>query len=272
MSLRLARDLGFLLAATLPVVAFLLEYLGVGSDVHAGVVTPGWRPYVAGLPKLLFLWLAVWYGRRSAAGFEADNPMRPAWRLLAWGLTGFAAGQSILGFHTLILNAPAPFPSLADLAFLAGYGLFFAALAAFFAAYRRAGFPIGSARPQVVLLVALLAVLTVGGYRIMEPILATPAPALELLLNVAYPTLDLLLLLPAAALLRVALSFRGGRVWRVWVALLVGFILMSAGDILFAYEAILSRYDLNPLIHATFILSYALLARGVAYQDDLLTT
>jgi hypothetical protein len=266
-----ARDAALALVAGLPVLAFLLEYGGVGSDVHPGVLAPGVRPFVAGLPKLLFLWLAVWYGRRTAHGFDPDNPMRPAWSLLAGGMLAFALGQSILAFHTLLLGAPTPFPSLADVGFLLGYLLLFAALSAFISAYRRAGLPIGNPAHHVAVLVALLVVLTLGGYPIMEPILATPAPALELFLNVAYPSLDLLLLLPSVALLRMALAFRGGRVWRVWVALLVGFVLLSVGDILFAYQAILGRYELEPLNHATVILSYALLARGITYQHELLT-
>ena len=109
------RDAALALAAGLPVLAFLLQYGGYGSGTHPGVVPPDLQPYVAALPKLLFLWLAFWLAGRSAAGFDAQNPIRPAWKLLSWGILSFAIGHTILAFHTLILGGFTPFPSLADL-------------------------------------------------------------------------------------------------------------------------------------------------------------
>jgi hypothetical protein len=109
-----------------------------------------------------------------------------------------------------------------------------------------------------------------AAYPMLKPVVAVPAPALEMFLNVAYPVLDLALLVPVVILLRIAVRFRGGEVWKVWAGLLAGFLLMCFGDILFAYFTAMERESLDPLIHITYILSYAALARGAIGQYHLL--
>jgi len=108
------------------------------------------------------------------------------------------------------------------------------------------------------------------GYPTLKPVAAIPAPPLETFLNVAYPVLDLAVLVPVAILLRIAVRFRGGEVWKVWAGLLAGFVLMCIGDILFAHLAALGRADLDPLIHVMYILAYAAIARGALGQYQLL--
>jgi hypothetical protein len=87
---------------------------------------------------------------------------------------------------------------------------------------------------------------------------------------VAYPVLDLVLLIPTALLTRITVALRGGAAWKIWTGLLGGFVFLCLGDVLFAYLSALGRAGLDPLIHAMYILSYALLARGVLYQRELL--
>ena len=78
------------------------------------------------------------------------------------------------------------------------------------------------------------------------------------------------MLVPVFILLRIAIRFRGGEVWKVWAGLLAGFLLMCVGDILFAYFTAMGREGLDPLIHVMYILSYAALARGALGQYQLL--
>lgn len=245
------------------VLVFGLEYLG--SPLAGAVV----RTYVAAVPKTLFFVIGLWFAWRSAALFDRGNPARPAWVLLAGGLSGFTLGQTILDYYQLRYGR-APFPSVADAFFLVGYPLFLAALVRFALAYREVGYPLGSVWQHAATVLLLLAASITVGYQVLGPVVRTPAPRLELALNVAYPVLDLLLFLPTAILLRIALGFRGGEVWRMWAALLGGIVLMGAGDILFAYQSSLGQSHLNALVHATYIVSYALLARGTAYQYELL--
>jgi hypothetical protein len=113
-------------------------------------------------------------------------------------------------------------------------------------------------------------VAALAAYPMLKPVVAAPAPALEMFLNVAYPILDLALLVPVVILLRIAIRFRGGEVWKVWAGLLTGFLLSCAADVLFAYFTASGHESLDPLSDVLFILSYAALARGALGQYQLL--
>jgi hypothetical protein len=107
---------------------------------------------------------------------------------------------------------------------------------------------------------------------ILRPVVQATSPGLEKFLNIAYPVLDFVVLIPAVLLLLITLRFRGGEVGRIWLAILVGFVFSCLGDILFAYLAGLAQQHLDPVVDAIYILSYACLARGVMYQYELLTS
>ena len=108
------------------------------------------------------------------------------------------------------------------------------------------------------------------GYPILKPLVTRPGEPLETLLNVLYPVLDFLLLIPTVLLIRIGLRFRGGAVWKVWVRLLGGFLLLCAADTLFAYYSQFDWVELVDLVDATYLLAYGFLCLGVLYQRDLL--
>ena len=114
---------------------------------------------------------------------------------------------------------------------------------------------------------ALAAVVAVP---ILTPVASTGGPLLDRILTVAYPVLDLVLLLPLALLLRVALKLRGSRAGEVWVLILSGIVFLCAGDIFFAYFQSLGETHLDPFVHATFVLAYGLVAGGAHRQLRLL--
>jgi hypothetical protein len=90
------------------------------------------------------------------------------------------------------------------------------------------------------------------------------------MLTVAYPILDLVLLLPLALLLRVALRLRGSHAGGVWLLLLGGIVFLCAGDVSFAYFQSLGAAHLDPFVHATYLLAYGLIAGGAHRQLQLL--
>jgi hypothetical protein len=47
-------------------------------------------------------------------------------------------------------------------------------------------------------------------------------------------------------------------------------VFLCVGDVLFAYVGVLGKHGVDPLIHAMYVLSYGLIARGVLYQHELL--
>ena len=96
------------------------------------------------------------------------------------------------------------------------------------------------------------------------------AELLDRILNVAYPVLDLVLLLPLALLLRIALRLGVSRVGAVWAVLLVGFVFLCLGDMFFAYFSTLGEQHLDAWVHGTYLLSYGLIAGGAHRQLELL--
>jgi hypothetical protein len=222
--------------------------------------------------KLLFLLVGAWLALHNSARFGAGNPIRPAWLLLGLGLGATFLGQAVLAVFQLSPAAETPFPSLADAFFVLGYPLFIAALVSFGRAYDAAGYPLGTRRARWTAgAVATLAGLVVAAF-VLTPIVLKPAPLLQKSLNVAYPVLDLAVLVPTILLFRASLPLRGGEVWKAWAALLAGFFFMSAGDVLFAYFQALDVTHVDPLVHVTYLLSYGFLALGVVRQSRLLAS
>ncbi len=200
---------------------------------------------------------------------EEGNPARPAWALVSAGLFATLAGQLSLAPHQLVAGQ-SPFPSVGDLFYVLSYPFVIAAFLVFLRAYREAGFPMGSVaeRAAIVLGVAVLAVAL--AVVILRPVAAGGADLLERILNVAYPLLDLVLLLPLALLLRVALRLGRSRVGLVWGELLAGFVFLCASDIFFAYFTALGQQHLDAYTHASFVLAYGLVAGGAQPQLRLL--
>jgi hypothetical protein len=119
--------------------------------------------------------------------FEADNPARRAWLLLTLGLGGFLAGQSILGYFQLVEGRPIVFPSPADLFFVLGSICLVIALLGFVRAYAASGLPVGAPRERGLLALGAAVLCAAIVIPILRPVLQTPAPPLEKLLNLAYP-------------------------------------------------------------------------------------
>jgi hypothetical protein len=253
---------------------FLVLVLQVGK-----VVTPAFAPYWLGdltllrlgaLAKILFLGMSALFAHQTAASFDADNPARPAWRLLSIGLAGFLLGQGYLAFYQLALGLTSPYPSPADAAFIAAYPFQLAAFWKFISAYRASGFPVGSRREHGILALAAASVFVVIGFVVLTPVMRAASPPLEKALNFAYPTFDFLILIPLVILLRITVPFRGGRIWTVWATLLSGFVAMGAADILYAYFSTLGQAWLESLIDVLFLLAYILVAEATLKQRDLL--
>jgi hypothetical protein len=239
------------------------------SGLYTGVLDPHRLLVLASALKLVYLLAGAAWAFQCRDRLEAGNPARPAWFLLSLGLLSTFAGQLCLAPHQLAWNET-PFPSVADMFYVLSYPLLIAALVALLNAYREAGFPLGSTGERAAILAVVGVIAAVLAVPILRPVAEVEGPLLGRVLTVAYPILDLLLLLPLALLLRVALRLRGGHAGEVWLLLLVGFVFLCAGDICFAYFQSLGMEHLDPFVHATYILSYGLIAGGAHRQLELL--
>jgi hypothetical protein len=239
------------------------------SGIYTDILTPHLILVLASALKLAYLLGGAAFAFRCRDLLEPGNPARPAWFLLSLGLLATFAGQLSLAPFQLVRNET-PFPSVADIFFVLAYPLLVAALLVLLHAYREAGLPVGSVaeRTGILVGVGVLALVAIGA--ILRPVATAGGPLLDRVLTVAYPVLDLVLLLPLALLLRIALRLRGSRAGEVWMLLLGGIVFLCAGDAFFAYFQSLGQVHLDPYVHGTYLLAYGLIAGGAHRQLELL--
>jgi hypothetical protein len=262
-------DLTLGLAVVAPIALLLGKLIAPQTALYDTLLSDAVLTAVACLGKLLLLFLCALFAARSTVHFDRGEPVRLAWGLLALGLLSFLLGQIVLARYQILLRAPSPFPSVADVFFSLSYPLLIVALAVFIRAYQEAGY--SSPAAQLWALGAAVAAAGAAiGYRMLEPVASSSASALEKYLTLAYPVFDLILLIPTVLLLRLTWGIRGG-VGRVWTTVLGGFVLLCLGDILFAYFSVLGEKRLDAVIDILYILAYGAIARGVIDEHRLVT-
>jgi hypothetical protein len=240
-----------------------------GASLFREVLTPHLLLGLAAVAKLALLAAGALLAFACRDRLEAGNPARPAWALLSAGLFATLAGQLSLAPYQLF-SSTTPFPSVADLFFVLSYPFFIAAFLVFLRAYEESGFPVGSRAERAGIVLGVGAVAGTVAAHVLEPVAAGGGELLDRILTLAYPALDLVLLLPLALLLRIAARLRGSHAGVVWGLVLAGFVCLCFGDIFFAFFAALGQEHLDPYVHAGYILSYALIAGGARRQLDLL--
>lgn len=248
-------------AALLHVGRFVLPQtlLGSAAAEHPLLLAASWT-------KLACLAMAAVFALRCVGLLDRANPVHRPWSIMAAALWTCTFGQGTLTYYQTFRGV-SPFPSLADFWFVLSYPLLILALISFAIAYARSGFAMeGLGR-----LAALSTVIAAAAaWPLLRPIAMTAAAPLATALNIAYPALDLVLLIPTIVLLRLTSRFRGGAVWRLWAALLAGFVFIALGDLAFAYFSALGITRLDPIIHALYVVAYASLAAGTHVQYELL--
>jgi hypothetical protein len=258
----------FVLTACAAMAAIYIGRLAFGSaPLFAHALNDRTLLIAGGWTKLLALTVAAVFAVRSAMLLGGGNAARTPWAMLAGGLGALSLGQATLVYFQTFRHV-SPFPSVADVWFVIAYPLLIAGVIAFIVAYARSGFPMdGTAAAFIVLGLGAVAV----AWPLLRPIVHSSDAALPKALNVAYPALDLILLVPVVVLLRITSRFRGGAVWHIWLALLAGFVFTALGDILFAYFTTLGFTRLDPAVHAMYLVAYGGLAAGAMVQRRLLT-
>jgi hypothetical protein len=256
-------------ALALAVAVFVGWAIAPASALYSRLLTPHRLLGLAALLKLSYLLAGAAFAFACRDRLDAGNPARPAWFLLSLGLLSTFAGQLCLAPYQIV-QGETPFPTVADIFFVLSYPFLIAALFVLLNAYRESGFPIGSPAERAAIVVGVGLIAAVVAVPILRPVVETGGPVLERILTVAYPVLDLLMLVPLALLLRVALRLRGSHAGEVWLLLLSGIVFLCAGDICFAYFQSLGEAHLDPFVHATFVLAYGLVAGGAHRQLELL--
>jgi diguanylate cyclase (GGDEF)-like protein len=149
---------------------------------------------------------------------------RAAWLCLGVGLLLWALGQTYYSV-ALYYASPAPFPSPADLGFLAFYPAAYLGLALLLRG--RIG---RDSSVWVDGLIGALAVAAIVAALVFPPVLeALEGSTLGVVVSLAYPCADLVLL----GLVAAALTTAGWRGQRVWLAMAAAFLLFGVSDVVY---------------------------------------
>lgn len=235
-----AGHLVLVVGALVGTVHFLLPQ---GSTAQAAVYQ------LAGILAAVAVVAAVRYHRPAA---------RTHWLLLAGALGLWTLGDAIFSFYSVVLGTEAPFPSVADVPYLAGYVL--AAITMWRLVRSRARLEVEGVLTGAIVAVAFgLALWTM----LIEPsAAASSSSVLAVALAIAYPTLDLLLLVALAQL-----AFTMGRHDNAFRALLLGGVVLFAVDTLYGLKSLDGSYVGGSWVDGGWLLSYTLWAAAAWYPS-----
>ncbi len=269
MSRRSAGSVGLLAAIASAAIAMFVVRVAKGDPYEPAIATR----VLAATCRVVALGIGIRSALRCARAMGEDNRARAPWVLVAAWLVAFLVAVLVLTAYDFAFAGHTPFPTPADLFFCSGYVALFAALVLFVRAYHASGFDVGSARGHGTLAALAAAVLAVGGAFLLAPIAASPKPRAARLTSLAYPSLDLCVLVPTLVLLRITTRFRGGGVWKVWATLLAAVTCMSLGDIAFAFIVTSASTSVPTAALDLFeIVTYATAAYALVIQDEMVAS
>ena len=198
----------------------------------------------------------------SAYTFRVETrSRRRAWGLLALAGAGWAIGEIIWSFYELVLSREVPFPSIADVAFLAAYPLAAAAMLALPTSPRAF-----SSRLRTLLDAAVVAgsMVLIAWATFLGPLYrANSGTLLEQTISLAYPIADVVI---AGIVLLVVVRAQTGR--RMTLGLLaLGLLALAVADSGFAYLTTIESYETGGSIDAAWDIGYLLIALAAIRHD-----
>lgn len=161
----------------------------------------------------------ILFGRKSAEG--------KTWFLLALGFLLWFGGDFLWFFNEIVLKI-SPYPSTADISYLAGY------VAAGIGLWLEYGIVKETVKRNNIykMLSIVVCVLAAVSYFLFIPILVSGHDMLSTVISIAYPVCDVFLL---ATSLLLFFSFGKARVSRSWMLIAVSFMFSATADLIFTY-------------------------------------
>ena len=209
--------------------------------------------------------LAAIYGFKAAYSYSFENIHGKAMAALAYGMSFFFIGELLFFLLHFVFNKD-PFPSVADIFYLAAYPLLFLG---FMVEIKYNKPRLNNFNKFALLMMFLIsaglaaAVAYFGIFKAYDPAVSASSNIIAM----TYGVVDLIILAPSIYVLRLALEYKGGKLYNSWMLIFLGILLTLIGDILFAlynpqYVANKWPYVLIDLIWAA---SYMLFAYAFYY-------
>ena len=196
-------------------------------------------------------------GLTIIAGVRLHRPVRPAmWYWFAGGQVMSVLGDAVYSYYTYGLHEE-PYPSVADIFYLAAYPMLIAGLLLLVRSRRRTG-----AAQLVDAAIVATGIGLVFWVFVLHPIAAdSSASTLERIISTAYPAVDALLLAMLARLFTAA----GGRTSSTRLLGLAALLLL-AGDVGFSLLTLYSAADARA-VDAVFLASYVCWAAAATHPS-----
>jgi hypothetical protein len=233
-------------------VASVLTYLDVFSDFE-------YIDYVIyffylGAPTICVICLFITFRFYGFKSFEGK-----VWLFFTIGIFLWLVGEWIF-FYYDVFTGEAPFPSIADYVYVAGY---VPLILAFLQKARYAKIELEFKRTSIIIII-LLSIFLFTTIFIAMPILQDPdVPTVDKVAGLLYPYLDLILLTLA---LFIAVYW-GFSVAKGWFFISAGMILITTADITYAY--LFSKNIYTGPVDLLFTFCYLSFALGAIYQKKL---
>ncbi len=243
LNLKIALASSVSLAVLYTVLQWWGAYLVAISDV-AFVLVSGLSAFF-GLLVVLKLGARGRFGRVQLGFFLA---------VFSWFLGELVWGIYEVGFGVLV-----PYPSLADIFYLAGYFPAIIGVALFLKVFSRG---LSELKLAAAALVGLMIIGLTYSF-LLNPLLSNPTGLLTKAFDVAYPTLDAVLLILTIAML---LAFEGAPAATPWFWISVGMVLMTIGDIGFSFGTLQGWYYSGHPIELLYVWGYVSLGLGFDNQ------
>ena len=185
-----------------------------------------------------------------------------AYTALAIGLAMWLVAESIWGYYEIVLAEESPFPSLADAFWLGAYaGLLY---------YVSSMYKFFGKGVKTYQLFVVIGIIGIFAFFYLQSLISVSLPpegesiedyALPLAISVAYPVLDVILMVPAVLI--VLNSGKGQLTSIPWV--FVSFILTAIADILLGYSAVTGFQNDVTIITITYNSAYLCMAAGLLW-------
>jgi diguanylate cyclase len=199
------------------------------------------------LGSVIFNGLAM---RRSGTDFHHWS----TWLLLGMPL-GYGLGEVMWSLYEVVWQVPTPFPSLADIPYIAAYPC--ALLSIFFLPFR-ARTHLSRLRILLDWCIFLLMILTLSWYTILGPIFLGASDSwLARIIGAAYPAADWLILGSLGYLL---VRSEINRFPKGTALLIGGLLLIVASDTAFSWLTLQNQYQTGSLVDIGWLLGYSLIS------------
>jgi hypothetical protein len=244
-------DKGIITVLTLGAAIGLLYYISQGRPGFLYLISNGLPPVLA------FSALAVAIAGLIRNGVVVRNRVSAVWLGYSLGVMFWLLGESTWATYALLYSIPVPFPSLADGFWLAGYIPLLCAIAVQTWPFRQ--FFSSEKMLPVVSSIVILSVPLFGALVPSAYMSETGQSFLPIVVSLAYPFLDVMLLVFA---LPILFLFGRGTFWRPFLFVTVGLILTFIGDILFGWATSNGVYYDGSYLELFFHWGYLMLAYG----------